>query len=54
MTTPEYNAEQMAANELRDKAVTREQKDLAAAALKLAFPNLMPGVAQFNDGEKIM
>jgi|LauGreDrversion4_2_1035121.scaffolds.fasta_scaffold172830_1 hypothetical protein len=54
MTTPEYNAEQLAANELRSNAVTREEKDIAAAALKAAFPGLKPGVAQFDDGEKIM
>jgi hypothetical protein len=53
MTTPEYNAEQMAANELRNKAWTREEKDIAAAALKAAFPGLKPGVARFDDGEVI-
>lgn len=54
MTTPEYTPEQLAANALRDKAVTREEKDVAAAALKAAFPGLKPGVARFEDGERVM
>jgi hypothetical protein len=54
MTTPEYTPEQLAANALRDKAVTREEKDAAIVALKAAWPDLQPGLARFNDGERIM
>jgi len=54
MPEREYTPEQVAANELRNKAVTRAEKDAAIAALKSAFPGLKPGVARFDDGEKIM
>lgn len=52
MTTSEYTPDQEAANALRDKAVTKEEKDAAYAALKLAFPGLKPRTVQFNDGTR--
>lgn len=54
MPEKEYNLEQKAANELRDNAYSTEEKDIATAALRKAFPNLRPGVARFNDGDKVM
>jgi hypothetical protein len=50
MTNSEYTPEQQAANTLRSKAVTQEEKDIAYAALKAAFPGLLPGTVIWNDG----